>query len=100
MCRDHDTHYNPDRREPRSVYSGVTYAAVSPPSTRNVAPLTYDDSLLARKSAALAISRAVASRPMGRWIRRRSYAAGLSENSRMRSGVSTGPGHNALTRTP
>ena len=25
-------------------YSGVTYAAVSPPSTRNVAPLTYDDS--------------------------------------------------------
>ena len=53
-------------------YSGVTYAAVSPPSTRNVAPFTYDDSSLARKRAALTISRGFASRPIGRWIRRRS----------------------------
>ena len=53
-------------------YSGVTYAAVRPPSTRNVAPFTYDDSSLARKSAALTISRGFASRPIGRWIRRRS----------------------------
>src|ERR1700681_433271 len=60
-----------------ACYSGVTYAAVRPPSTRNVEPFTYDDSSLARKSAALAISRGVARRPIGRWIRRRSYAAGL-----------------------
>ena len=32
-------------------YSAVTYAAVRPPSTRKVAPFTYDDSSLARKSA-------------------------------------------------
>ena len=56
----------------RCGYSGVTYAAVSPPSTRNVAPFTYDDSSLARKRAALTISRGFASRPIGRWIRRRS----------------------------
>src|ERR1022692_3670039 len=86
--------------ERASAYSGVTYAAVSPPSTRNVAPFTYEDSSLARNSAALAISRAVARRPIGRWMRRRSYAAGLSEKRRMSKGVSTGPGHSALTRTP
>src|ERR1700674_3947510 len=32
--------------------------------------------------------------------RRRSYAPGVSEKSRISSGVSTGPGHRALTRTP
>ena len=56
----------------RAGYSGVTYAAVRPPSTRNVAAFTYDDSSLARKSAALTISRGFASRPIGRWMRRRS----------------------------
>ena len=55
-----------------SCFSGVTYAAVRPPSTRNVAAFTYDDSSLARKSAALTISRGFASRPIGRWMRRRS----------------------------
>ena len=35
----------------------MTYAAVSPPSTRNVAPFTYEDSSLARKSAPFTISR-------------------------------------------
>jgi len=53
------------------TYSEVTYAAVSPPSTRKVAPFTYDDSSLARKSAAFTISLGFASRPIGRWIRRR-----------------------------
>jgi hypothetical protein len=61
------------------AYCGAAYAAVRPPSTKNVAPLTHDDSRLARKSEALAISRAVARRRIGRWMRRRSYAAGLSE---------------------
>src|SRR5207249_9439118 len=82
------------------AYSGVTYAAVRPPSTRNVAPFTYDDSSLARKSAAFTISRGFASRPIGRWRRRRSYAAGSSPKIRRSSGVSTGPGQSALTRTP
>ena len=62
----------PPPRRPEPSYSGVTYAAVRPPSTRNVAAFTYDDSSLARKSAALTISRGFASRPIGRWMRRRS----------------------------
>src|SRR5437667_12686125 len=37
-------------------HSGVMYAPVIPPSTRNVVPFTYDDSSLARNSAAFAIS--------------------------------------------
>src|SRR5207237_307094 len=59
-------------------HSGVTYAAVRAPSTRNVAPETYDDSSEARKRAALTISRGFARRPIGRCVRRRSYAAGSS----------------------
>ena len=47
-------------------HSGVTYAAVIPPSTTNVAPFTYDDSSLARKSAAFTISLGLARRPIGR----------------------------------
>src|SRR5262249_26204129 len=78
-------------------HSGVTYPAVKPPSTRNVAPFTYDDSSLARKSAAFTISRGLASRPVGQWIRRRSSAAGLSPKMLSRSGVSTGPGQSAFT---
>ena len=39
-----------------------------PPSTRNVAAFTYDDSSLARKSAAFTISRGFARRPIGQWI--------------------------------
>lgn len=46
-------------------YSGVTYAAVMPPSTRNVEPLTNDDSSLVRNDAAFAISSALAKRPGG-----------------------------------
>ena len=46
-------------------YSGVTYAAVNPPSTRNDVPFTYDDSSLARNSAPLTTSRGFASRPIG-----------------------------------
>src|SRR5712692_1087589 len=53
-------------------YSGVTYAALSPPSTRNVAPLTKRESSPARNSEELAISRAFARRPIGRCTRRRS----------------------------
>ena len=63
-------------------------------------PFTYEDSSLARKSAALTISRGFASRPIGQWIRRRSSAAGSSPKICSRSGVSTGPGQRALTRTP
>src|SRR5881628_1414738 len=37
---------------------------------------------------------------MGRCTRRRSYAPGVSSKRRMSSGVSTGPGQSALTRTP
>lgn len=47
-------------------YSGVTYAAVRPPSTRKSLPVTYDDSSEARKSAACAISAASPKRPIGR----------------------------------
>ena len=39
-----------DEDPPR--HSGVTYAAVSPPSTRNSVPVTYDDSSDASHSAA------------------------------------------------
>src|SRR6476619_4505273 len=83
-----------------TAYSGVTYAAVSPPSTRNVDAFTYDDSSLARKSAAFTISRGFAIRPIGTCTRRRSAAPGVSLQMRSRSGVSTGPGHSAFTRTP
>src|SRR5262249_36528963 len=79
-------------------HSGVTYAAVRPPSTRNVEPVTYDDSSLARKSAPFTSSRGLARRPVGQWIRRRSRAAGLSPKMLSKSGVSTGPGQSALTR--
>src|SRR5665213_1094261 len=84
----------------RHDYSGVTYAAVRPPSTRNVDAFTYDDSSLARKSAAFTISRGFAILPIGTWTRRRSAAPGVSLQMRSKSGVSTGPGHSALTRTP
>src|SRR5581483_11452897 len=86
------------QREPH--HSGVTYAAVNPPSTRNVAPVTYEDSSEARNSAPLTTSRGFARRPVGQWTRRRSRAAGSSPKMRRRSGVSTGPGQSAFTRTP
>lgn len=35
--------------EDGGFHSGVMYAAVIPPSTRNVDPFTYDDSSLAKK---------------------------------------------------
>ncbi len=37
---------------------------------------------------------------MGKWMRRRSYAAGSSPKIRSSKGVSTGPGQSAFTRTP
>ena len=46
-------------------YSGVTYAAVMPPSTRKVLPVTKEDSSDARKRTASAISRASPKRPIG-----------------------------------
>src|SRR5262249_48234672 len=58
--------------------SGVTYAAVRPPSTRKVEPVTYDDSSEARKSAPFTTWRGMARRPVGQWARRRSSAAGSS----------------------
>ena len=71
-----------------------------PPSTRNVDAFTYEDSSLARNSAALTISRGFARRPVGQWIRRRSSASGSSPKMLSSSGVSTGPGQSAFTRTP
>src|SRR5581483_10156422 len=79
--------------------AGVTYAAVSPPSTRNVAPVTYDASSEARNSAPFTTSRGFASRPVGQCVRRRSSAAGSPPKIESRSGVSTGPGQSAFTRT-
>ena len=48
----------------------------------------------------MTISRGFASRPVGQWIRRRSSAAGSSPKMFSSSGVSTGPGQSAFTRTP
>ena len=47
-----------------------------------------------------AISSARAKRPIGRWTSRRAARSGSLANSSRSSGVSTGPGHSALTRTP
>src|SRR4051794_40290191 len=60
----------------------------------------YDDSSLARNSAAYATSRASAKRPNGRWTSRRAALAGSEANRSRNNGVSTGPGQRALTRTP
>ena len=59
-----------------------------------------EDSSEARKIAALAISRASPKRPIGMWTSRRSAFSGSSANSSCSSGVFTGPGQSALTRTP
>src|SRR5689334_14727228 len=48
-----------------SAHSGVTYAAVIPPSTVKVAPVVNDDSSEARNSADRAISTASPKRPIG-----------------------------------
>src|SRR5260370_40879986 len=56
--------------------SGVMYAPVIPPSTTNDVPVMNDDSSLARKSAALAISSGRPKRPIGMWTRRRLRRAG------------------------
>ena len=74
-------------------------AAVIPPSTTNVAPVTNDDSSEARNRAARAISSAWPNRPTGMWTNLRSRRAG-SASSSARSGVSMGPGHSALARIP
>jgi hypothetical protein len=60
---------------PLDLHSGVTYADVMPPSTTKAAALTNDDSSLARKSAALTISRGLPRRPVGQWICLRANAA-------------------------
>src|SRR4051812_23745457 len=60
----------------RASHCGVTYAPDSPPSIRNVDAVTYEDSSLARNRAPLAISRACAKRPIGRWIIRRMACSG------------------------
>src|SRR3954452_1476256 len=80
-----------------SLHSGVMYAPVIPPSTRNDVPVMNEDSSLARNSAAFAISSARAKRPIGMWTNRRLRRAG-SARSAARSGVSTGPGQRELAR--
>src|SRR3954453_6603259 len=93
-------------------HSGVMYAPVIPPSTRNDVPVMNDDSSLARNSAALAISSALAKRPIGMWTNRRlrgagggggggregGWRGGGSAGSSARSGVSAGPGQRELAR--
>ena len=71
-----------------------------PPSTRNVVPVTYEDSSLARNSAAFTISRGLRE-PAHRQVDAPPLErAGSSRRCASRSGVSTGPGQSALTRTP
>src|SRR5262249_60400500 len=67
--------------------SGVTYAAVMPPSTTSDAPVMNDESSDARNSAALASSSACPSRPIGSCTMRRARRTG-SERSSASSGVS------------
>ncbi len=59
-----------------------------------------DDSSLARNTTAFASSSGSANRPIGTWTRRRAARSGSAANSSCSSGVLTGPGHRALTRTP
>ena len=80
-------------------YWGVTYAEVIPPSTSKLAPVIYELSGDARKSAAFAISSASPKRPMGMWTRRLCFFSSVSKNF-IRSSVLSGPGHRELTRTP
>ena len=70
-----------------------------PPSTVNVEPVMYDESSVARNSAALAISSASPKRPIGTCTRRRCFFSSVSRKS-MSSLVRSGPGHRALTRMP
>jgi hypothetical protein len=53
-----------------AFYSGVTYAAVMPPSTISDAPVMKEESSEARNSAAFASSSARPSLPMGMWTKR------------------------------
>src|ERR1019366_805460 len=80
--------------------NGVTYAPVIPPSTMNCDAVMKLDSSLARNSTALAISSGSANRPTGMWARRRAARSRSVANSSWSSGVLTGPGQSALTRTP
>src|SRR6476661_4212866 len=79
---------------------GVTYAPEMPPSTRKVEAVMKLDSSEARKSTALAISSGSPKRPIGTWTRRRAARSSSLAKSSWSSGVLTGPGHRALTRTP
>src|SRR5439155_21456244 len=68
----------PDRVDASGIrdYSGVTYAPLRPPSTRNVEAVTYEDSSAARKRAAFASSEGSAKRPIGTWTSRRAAFSG------------------------
>ena len=69
-------------------YSGVTYAPLMPPSTRNVEAVMNEASSLARNATAAAISSGSAKRPMGTWTRRRAARSGsLANNSFSMRGV-------------
>src|SRR6185295_12591421 len=83
----------------RCTHSGVTYAAVMPPSMINDWPVIQLDSLEARNSAPLAISVGSPNLPMGMCTRRRLRLAS-SDRNLASSGVMIGPGHNALARIP
>ena len=78
----------------------MTYAPVSPPSTRKFDAVMNDASSLARNATAAAISDGSAKRPSGTCTSRRAARSGSFANSSMSSGVATGPGESAFTRTP
>ena len=59
-----------------------------------------DDSSEARNSTAFAISSGSAKRPIGTCTSRRAARSASLANSSLSSGVFTGPGQSALTRTP
>ena len=81
-------------------YSGVTYAAVMPPSTTSDAPVMNDASSDARKSAAFASSSALPE-PAHRDVHHPPGAAGRGRRGAPRAAASgSGPGHSAFARMP
>ena len=69
-------------------------------NTASFVAVTNDESSLARNATAAAISSGSANRPTGTCTRRRAARSGSLAKSSCSSGVLTGPGQSALTRTP
>ena len=71
-----------------------------PPSTTRFAPVTYDDSSLARKSAQRATSSGRPGRPSGMWSAMREIGCSGSSKRCCVCGVTVIPGETVLTRIP